>query len=100
MNTKVVNINTDVCDVLIDRSTKWGNPYSHKSGTLAKFRVKSRKEAIEKYREYILDTPELLNCLDELEGRVLGCHCYPKPCHGDVLVELINQKHNLQSILE
>ena len=100
MSTKVVNMNTDVCDVLIDRSTKWGNPYSHKAGTLAKFRVKSRKEAIEKYRKYILDTPELLNCLDELEGRILGCHCRPKPCHGDVLVELINQKHNLQSILE
>lgn len=100
MNTIVVNVNRDKYDVLIDRSTKWGNPYSHKSGTLAKYQVKTRKESIEKYREYILNTPELLNCLGELEGKVLGCHCRPKPCHGEVLVDLINQKHNLQSILE
>jgi len=97
--TTVVNINKEPCDVPICRPSKWGNPYSHKDGTLAKFRVKTRKEAVEAYRDYISNTPELLNSLHELEGKKLGCHCHPLQCHGDILVELINQKHNLESIL-
>jgi len=28
--------------------------------------------------------------LHELKGKRLGCFCKPKLCHGDVLVELIN----------
>ena len=30
--------------------------------------------------------------LDELAGKRLGCYCAPKPCHGDVLVELVNAR--------
>lgn len=26
-----------------------------------------------------------------LDGKVLGCWCHPKPCHGDVLVKLIEE---------
>jgi hypothetical protein len=91
--TTVVNLNNDAYDVLIDRSTKWGNPYTnikHKQ-TLAEFIVKTRKESIEKYKEYILSTPELLNCLPELKDKRLGCWCKPLECHGDVLVSLIDK---------
>ena len=28
--------------------------------------------------------------LADLRGKRLGCWCAPKPCHGDVLVELVN----------
>jgi len=85
-------------DILIDRTTIWGNPYSHKEGTLAKFKVKTREESIEKYREYILDNPELLAKLSELQGKVLGCWCKPQACHGDVLEELSNRKVNLEDL--
>ena len=65
-----------------------GNPYSiGKDG--------SRKDVIEKYRKYLLSNKKLLNDLHELEGKVLGCWCKPKPCHGDVLVEFVNNKDNL-----
>lgn len=47
-----------------------------------------RKEVIEKYRQYILNKPELMNSLHELKGKVLACWCKPLPCHGDILVEL------------
>jgi hypothetical protein len=40
----------------------------------------------------VLNTPELMESLDELDGKVLGCFCKPEPCHGDVLLELIAQK--------
>lgn len=83
-------------DVLIDRTTIWGNPYSHKEGTAAKHKVETRREAIEKYREHLMSTPELLSRLEELRDKTLGCWCKPKACHGDVLAELLNRKVNLE----
>ena len=83
--TKVVNCNTELYDVYIGRPSKWGNPF--KIGPDG-----SRKQVIEKYRKYILSNDKLLNSLDELEGKTLGCWCKPKACHRDVLVELVNKK--------
>lgn len=82
---KVVNLNVEAYDVFIGRPSKWGNPFRiGVDGT--------RSEVIKKYRDYILKNPDLLNSLDELEGKVLGCYCKPKACHGDVLIELIEKK--------
>lgn len=94
MKTSVVNCHHHECDVYIGRPSKWGNPYTHlkDSKTLAKYVVGSRQEAIDKYREWILTQPELLKDLQELKGKVLGCWCKPKECHGDVLIELIEGK--------
>jgi len=83
--TKVVHCEKEFFDVYIGRPSKWGNPYSiGKDG--------SRKEVIEKYEKYILENEELLNSLDELEGKILGCWCKPNACHGDVLVKLIQNR--------
>lgn len=93
--TKVVHWKKEYYDVYIGRGgknipyhSKWHNPFSiGKDGT--------RKEVIEKYRQYILSNPKLMNCLiEELDGKILGCWCKPKACHGDVLIELIEQKKN------
>lgn len=91
--TKVVHCRKDEFDVLIDRTSKWGNPYSHKNGTLARYKVLSRKEAIEKYKEWITkgEGQYLLNDLHELNGKTLGCWCKPSSCHGDILVDLVTQ---------
>lgn len=83
METKVVNKYKEKYDVYIGRGSKWGNPFViGKDGT--------REEVIEKYRKWIMTKPELLSSLHELKGKVLGCFCKPKLCHGDVLIELIN----------
>jgi len=89
-------------DVYIGRGSKWGNPFSHKSGTLAKHVVKTRKEAIECYREWVLTQPTLLqDILDgELDGKRLGCFCKPYDCHGDVLLELTRNKELVRLSLE
>lgn len=92
MVTKVVHCMKEPYDVDISRLGKWGNPFTHKEGTRASVIVASREEAIEKYREYILNKPELLDALHELKGKTLGCWCKPKACHGDVLVELIKER--------
>lgn len=77
-------------DVYIGRPSIWGNPFSHKPGTLAQFRVKDRAEAIAAYERWIQTQPDLLARLPELRGKVLGCWCAPMPCHGDVLVRMAN----------
>jgi len=92
--TKVVHCNKEPYDVYIGRPSKWGNPYTHikNKETLAEFIVETREEAIKKYREYILSKPDLINSLNELEGKTLGCWCKPDSCHGDILIELISKQ--------
>jgi hypothetical protein len=83
--TKVVHCKKEKYDIYIGRPSKWGNPFViGKDGT--------RKEVLQKYRNHIITTPELFNALEELEGKILGCWCKPKSCHGDILVELIELK--------
>ena len=79
---KVFNLKKEACDVYIGRGSKWGNPF--KIG-----RDGNRDVVIKRYRQYLRRCPHLLAALPELEGRVLGCFCKPLACHGDVLVELI-----------
>lgn len=100
MKTTVVNVKTDEYDVYIGRSNAtmssiWGNPFSHLSKSTAKYKVSSREEAVEKYREWILTQPELLKKLETLRGKKLGCWCKPLACHGDVLVELLEGKKTI-----
>lgn len=38
-----------------------------------------------------MSSPTLLAALPELKGKVLGCFCKPKACHGDVLADLVNK---------
>ena len=85
-------------DVYIGRPSKWGNPFSHRPGTLAEFRVDTREEAIEKYRAWILFQPQLMSALPELQNKVLGCWCFPRKCHGDVLIELV-EKYKVPDIV-
>lgn len=81
--TKVVHCKKEPYDILIDRTTKYGNPFViGRNGT--------RKEVIEKCRGYILERKDLVEILQELRGKVLACWCKPLACHGDIYVELID----------
>ena len=79
----VVNLRKSNYNIYIGRGSKWGNPFIIG-------RDGNREEVIKKYREYIMQS-DLLNDLEELRGKVLGCFCKPKACHGDVLVELLER---------
>ena len=96
--TKVVHCKRENYDVYVGRPSKWGNPYSHKEGTLAEFKTETRQEAIEAYRDYILNGKgvHLLNDLGELEGKTLGCWCKPQACHGDILIEIIQERKQIK----
>jgi hypothetical protein len=71
--------------VRIDRVSPWGNPFEvDKDGT--------RDEVVANYREfYFPNKPSLLQRLEELEGKALGCWCAPALCHGNVLLEELAQ---------
>jgi hypothetical protein len=52
----------------------------------------SRSEVIQKYREYIYKQASLVVLArNMLKGKTLVCWCKPLDCHGDVLVEMINE---------
>jgi len=95
--TKVVHCKLEPYDVYIGRPSKWGNLYSHKPETkYITLKAKSVEEAVNCYREWILDPNGggyLLKDLGELNNKVLGCWCKDKNgnglCHGDVLKELV-----------
>lgn len=80
--TRVVNCKTNEYDVLIDRTTEYGNPFKiGKDG--------NRDKVIKKFAD---------NCPDDLDlyplvGKRLGCHCKPLDCHGDVYVEKIHKQY-------
>lgn len=44
-------------DVYIGRPSKWGNPWSYKAGTLAKYQVAT---IVAKHREWFLAQPEMV----------------------------------------
>jgi len=90
MTPKVVHCKREEFDVYIGRGSRWGNPYSHKVGTLAEHVVGSRTEAIQKFEEYLLSNEELMASLPDLKGKILGCWCKPKSCHGDILLRYAN----------
>lgn len=82
--TKVVHCKKEKYDIYIGRPQKWGNPFSiGKDGT--------REEVVKKYEEWIKTQPLLLNSLNELKGKILGCWCSPQACHGDILIKLIGE---------
>lgn len=86
MAGRVVHLKRDPFDVRIDRATIWGNPFViGKDG--------NREQVIAKYREWIMGQPQkLAHVRQALPGKVLGCWCAPKACHGDVLVEIANSQ--------
>lgn len=84
--TRVVNVDKrEKFDVYIGRGSDWGNPYP--IGIEG-----DREEVIRKYqydfdRGYLKSSKEQLL---ELRGKVLGCHCKPAACHGDILANYLN----------
>lgn len=80
---RVVHCKREHFDIYIGRPSKWGNPFVIAPSA-------SRADVIAQYERWIVYQPELMAALHELRGKILGCWCAPKPCHGDVLVRLAN----------
>ena len=81
---EVVHKNKSNYDIYIGRPSIWGNPFVIGQDG-------SRSEVVEKYAEYILSKPELLEKLHELKDKKLACFCAPLACHGDILKALAEE---------
>lgn len=88
--TRVVHCKNSDYDVYIGRrpdgNGEWGNPFTiGVHGT--------RAEVIQQYREWVIGQPLLIEKIKRtLKGKVLGCWCKPKCCHGDVLAEIADDQ--------
>lgn len=95
--TKVVTVSTtrvvnkdrhEEFDVYIGRGTPWGNPFTIGD------RGMDRAAVIDAYRSYFkskfVDDPAGRHAIASLKGKILGCHCKPAACHGDVIAEYLN----------
>ncbi len=71
------------CGKEVFDASLWANYYSVKKY--------GREEALRRYEEKIRSRPDLLARLPELEGKILACWCKPLPCHGDVLIKLLEE---------
>lgn len=82
--SRTVHCKKEPFDVYIGRPSKWGNPFIiGKHG--------SRAVVIAKYRDWVLQQPALMSELPELRDKILGCWCSPLPCHGQVLIDLLEK---------
>lgn len=87
--TRVVNVHKEECDVYIGRgkSANFGNPFK-----ISKHMT--REQSIEAYRDFfykrIANDPHFVDQIESLRGKTLGCFCKPLPCHGDVIVEYLD----------
>jgi hypothetical protein len=81
----------------IGRGSPWGNPFTHLplSRTKAQFHVETEEESMIRYeawlREKLTKDPQLGQKLLELDGHELVCYCKPRPCHGDILIKIIEE---------
>lgn len=79
----VINIRQDhFHDQYIGLGTLWGNPYANTMSRGASIKAYERR-----MRRFLEDAGWRVE-LKSLSGKTLGCHCAPRPCHGDILVKL------------
>lgn len=85
---EVVNVKNSKYEEYIGRGSILGNPFViGKDG--------DREEVIKKYKNYIWNCLKVTRELEmltavEFEDCVLGCHCKPKECHGDIVISAVN----------
>ena len=87
---KVVNIESEECDVFIGRPSKWGNPFKIGPANY------TREQALDMYKKWIVEQDDLLEQINELKDKTLGCYCKPEDCHGDTLLKLANPQLPLE----
>lgn len=98
METKVVNIYAEKYEQYIGRGKSglipinprdygyFGNPFSLKDYKL--------QQSLDLYTTYFykrLEQDETFkNAILSLKGKILGCFCKPKRCHGDIIKEWLD----------
>ena len=89
---RVVHCKREAFEVYIGRPSRFGNPHNLKG------LGGDRQRAIELFEQTARQRIEVdaawREAVEGLYGKVLGCWCAPKPCHGDVLLKLAAELHS------
>lgn len=85
--TTVVNLSKRKFTLYIGREWRW-LPESKWQNPFHIGRDGDRAAVLLKYEQRIRSRPDLMADLHELDDEVLGCHCRPDDCHGDILIKL------------
>ena len=64
-------------------ASKYANPFL--------FKDHDRKTALKLYEDYLRKSPWLIKSIKELDKKNLGCFCFPLPCHGDIIIKILNE---------
>ena len=97
VNKRSIGFKPNANQRYIGRGSPWGNPFTHLplSRTKAQFHVETEEESMVRYetwlREKLAKDPQLRQKLLDLDGHELVCYCKPRPCHGDLLIKLIEE---------
>lgn len=87
----VVNLRAEHADVVVDRRSRWGNPWKMVGGW-------TREMVVMRYG-WAIATGELGFGVEEirehLSGQRLGCWCAPALCHAHVLACVANEPDGL-----
>lgn len=101
--SRVVHVKKENYDLYIGRYNSYlgergsflANPFKIGPGT-------SREESIQRYRNWFYDqienTPNFRDRVLALKGKTLGCWCKPLACHGDVIVEFLEEESSKPSL--
>lgn len=85
MKTKIVNKYKEAFDVYIGRGSLFGNPFPIKNG-------QSRSNVIAMYKVWFYRQLKNIRFrveVEKLKGKTLACFCKPLSCHGDIIVEYL-----------
>jgi len=105
-NSRVVHIRKDSYDIYIGRDKDggmhYGNPFSYNPSW--GIECQDREESVLRYKLWLEGTllphvePQrrewILDNLEQLRGKTLGCFCAPLACHGNILLNMLNNKES------
>ena len=90
--TRVVHCKREPYDVYIGRGSVFGNPFAIGVNSW------TRDDVIRLYKEWFYGRIEKMPIFKKkvlaLRGQIIGCWCKPKACHGDVIVEYLENLKN------
>ena len=97
MKTTIVNIKNSQYNIYIGRAGNgydgyFGNPFIiGKDG--------DRQNVVRLYRDYfykrLRNDPSFAVRIEALKGKILGCFCKPDICHGDVIIDYLDNRQKI-----
>lgn len=88
MDTRVVNVHREPCDICIMRPSIYQNKYrigidGDRDEVLRKFNIYFQKRITTDWNYF--------QAVLKLLGKKIGCCCTPLPCHGDTYVKFLKE---------